>query len=549
MVKVFEAFAGYRSQSMALKRYGVKFTYVGMSEIDISAIIAGSSVHEPGKTISIYPNKETMRRELESKNIGYSFKYKKCILPRNKGKLKQLYNAHKISKNYGDIAKINPLSLPDMDFFSYSFPCQDISMAGKQAGCSEDSGSRSSLLWECLKIIEFKRPKFLMMENVKNLIGKKHKEDFEKWLKCLEDLGYRNYWKIIDAKKSGVPQSRERVFCFSTLVDIKFEFYNDFDNGIRLKDILETHVDEKYYISDDKTKELIESLESKGYEGYERSFYPDNTSYCIDSNYHKGISPNFTGTGRRTHIVEQNKINMIGMLNIKGNECIRRVYEPGGVSPALTTMQGGNRQPKVIEALKDFVGAPDLNGYSRTIRCGGLTSLCKKSNFANIVEACRITGINPDNPKSREAGLPTVQMIEKNKDTNISNCLTTVQKDTVVLETSNFLCYVGGLSKKDRVGDGKSLSRNQPSGNRVYDARNIACTQTAQGGGLGGHTGNYLVKHRIRRLTPTECFRLMDVSEDDISLMLATGLSNSQLYKLAGNSIVVSCMKFLEKMK
>lgn len=113
-LRVFEAFAGYGSQSMALKRLGIDFEVVGISEIDKYAIQAYNAVH--GET-----------------------------------------------KNYGDISKINWEFVPDFDFLTYSFPCTDISSAGQQKGLEEGSGTRSSLLWECKKAIETKKPKYLLM--------------------------------------------------------------------------------------------------------------------------------------------------------------------------------------------------------------------------------------------------------------------------------------------------------------------------------------------------------------------------------------------------
>ena len=106
--------------------------------------------------------------------------------------LKEMYLANKLINNYGDITKIDPEKLPDFDLFTYSFPCQDISVAGYQNGLNESSGTRSSLLWECCKIIEAKKPKYLMMENVKNLVGCNHKANFLKFLKYLESIGYKN---------------------------------------------------------------------------------------------------------------------------------------------------------------------------------------------------------------------------------------------------------------------------------------------------------------------------------------------------------------------
>ena len=107
--------------------------------------------------------------------------------------------------NLGDISTIDPASVPDCDLITYSFPCQDLSVAGAQLGAEEGSGTRSSLLWECKKLIETKRPRFLLMENVKNLVGSTHKPNFEKWLKYLESLGYSNYWKVLNAVDFGVP--------------------------------------------------------------------------------------------------------------------------------------------------------------------------------------------------------------------------------------------------------------------------------------------------------------------------------------------------------
>ena len=121
---------------------------------------------------------------------------------------------HGQTRNLGDITKINTEDIPDHDLFTYSFPCQDISIAGKMRGLDKESGTRSSLLWECERIIKAKKPKYLLMENVKNLVGKKFKSYFEEWLKVLEDLGYSNYWRVLNSQDFNVPQNRERVFVY-----------------------------------------------------------------------------------------------------------------------------------------------------------------------------------------------------------------------------------------------------------------------------------------------------------------------------------------------
>lgn len=208
MLKVFEAFAGYGSQSLALKYEGIPHEVVGISEIDKWAIKAYNALHD---------------------NV----------------------------KNYGDIVKINPEDLPDFDLFTYSFPCQDISIAGYQKGINKNT--RSGLLYECEKIIEVKRPKYLLLENVKNLVGKKFKPQFDKWLKYLESLGYTNYWKVLSATDYGVAQTRKRVFCISILNDTQgFIFPRPFPLKKTLKDYLENEGEttQEYYLN--RTFELVD---------------------------------------------------------------------------------------------------------------------------------------------------------------------------------------------------------------------------------------------------------------------------------------------------
>lgn len=168
MLKVFEAFSGYGSQSIALERLNIEHKVVGISEIDKNAIKAYYALH--------------------SENIP----------------------------NFGDISKINPKDLPKFDLFTYSFPCTDISLSGKVEGIVRGQ-TRSGLLYECERIIEHCRPKYLLMENVKNLIGKKFRPQFQEWMKYLESLGYSNQCFVLDAKDFGVPQSRTRVFLVSVL--------------------------------------------------------------------------------------------------------------------------------------------------------------------------------------------------------------------------------------------------------------------------------------------------------------------------------------------
>ena len=304
MLRVFEAFAGYGSQRMALRNIGIEFDVVGISEIEGDVILSYAAIHsdflEKRENIDDYvpEDKEEMISFLEDINVPLDYKTfenraRKLKLP----KLKDMYLANKLINNYGDIQGIDPATLPDFDLFTYSFPCQDISVAGYQCGLNENSGTRSSLLWECCKIIETKKPKYLMMENVKNLVGKRHKENFLKFLEYLESLGYKNSWAVLNARDYGVPQNRERVFCISELnAKQNFVFPEPIKLKFKLNDILEEDVDERYYL---KNGQVMDKPIEQEY------------SFCLDSNYWKGSTLNSFLEKHRRQLVTD-KINEDG---------------------------------------------------------------------------------------------------------------------------------------------------------------------------------------------------------------------------------------------
>ena len=208
MLKVIEAFAGVGSQRMALRNLGIEHGVVGIFEIDKFALKSYEAIHG------------------------------EC-------------------PNLGDISKIDVKDIPKHDLFTYSFPCQDLSIAGKQKGMIRGV-TRSGLLYECERIIKYCKPKYLLLENVKNLVGKKNKPQFDEWLKFLEDLGYTNYWKVLNAKDYGVPQNRERVFVVSILGEHEpYSFPSPVKLDKSIKDILEDEVEEKYYFKTDKAEKLI----------------------------------------------------------------------------------------------------------------------------------------------------------------------------------------------------------------------------------------------------------------------------------------------------
>ena len=212
-LRCFYAFAGYNSQKMALQRLADVYpdfhhVCVGWSEIDENAIKANNAVFPEDK-----------------------------------------------DKNFGDITKIDWEKVPDFDLFTYSFPCQDISSSGKQRGFEEGAGTRSSLLWECKKAIEAKKPRFLMMENVKALVSAKFMPFLRQWQTWLHQQGYENFTQVLNASSYNVPQNRERVFMISILrtdsePNPSFYFPKKMKLERRIKDILEPNVDESFYLSD-----------------------------------------------------------------------------------------------------------------------------------------------------------------------------------------------------------------------------------------------------------------------------------------------------------
>lgn len=193
----------------------------------------------------------------------------------------------------------------DVDLIMHGSPCQDFSLAGKQAGGDEGSGTRSSLMYETIRIVEKLKPKYVIWENVKNLLSKKHRHNFDAYLETMENLGYKNYYQVLNAKDYGIPQNRERVFTISIRnnTNKNFKFPQKKELKLKLKNMLEDEVNEKYYISDGILNNIIS----------------DNQA-------------GFLSGGK------WNKIN----------ENCRRYYKEEGLAPTIHTCQGGNTEPKIL---------------------------------------------------------------------------------------------------------------------------------------------------------------------------------------------------------
>lgn len=212
-LRVVTLCSGYDSQCMAIRNLGIPYDLIGWSEIDKYAIMAHDAV---------FPE------------------YK--------------------DRNLGDMTKIDWSKVDDFDLLTYSTPCTDFSNAGKQAGGEEGSGTRSSILWWTRYAIMQKKPKYLLMENVKALVSDKFRPLFLKWCDELTSYGYTNFMQVLNAKDYGIPQNRERIFVVSILGEAWYSFPYPRTLKLRLKDMLEDKVDEKYYLDQDKVNKFISEL-------------------------------------------------------------------------------------------------------------------------------------------------------------------------------------------------------------------------------------------------------------------------------------------------
>ncbi|MDB2122153.1 DNA cytosine methyltransferase [Clostridium paraputrificum] len=216
-IKMLSLFSGIGSPEVALKRLNVDLDLVGFSEIDKYAIKSYCAIHNVDEGL-----------------------------------------------NLGDIRFIDAEKLPKgIDLITHGSPCQDFSVAGNNAGGDKESGTRSSLMWYTVDIVRICKPKYVIWENVKNVLSKKHKHNFERYIEELKDIGYKNHYKILNSKNYGIPQNRERVFVISIRGDIDkdFMFPKEFEENAKLIDFLDEEVESKYYLNDEKIKVLVSNID------------------------------------------------------------------------------------------------------------------------------------------------------------------------------------------------------------------------------------------------------------------------------------------------
>lgn len=394
MLKVAEFFGGIGACTQALKRLGIDFQIADYVEIDKYAVKSYNAINDTN------------------------------------------FEPQDITEWDKDI---------DVDLIMHGSPCQDFSLAGKQAGGDEGSGTRSSLMYETIRIVEKLKPKYVVWENVKNVLSKKHRHNFDAYLEKMESFGYVNHYQVLNSKDYGIPQNRERVFCVSILNGGNFEFPEKEELKLRLKDMLELEVDEKYYLRDDKIQPLLKEIEIDNVE----PFNPMNDGTCrtIKNQYYKNSQANFikqTDQGATCVVVKTNT---------------KKGYE---------------------EAFEgDSINFEQPNSNTRRGRVGK----------------------------------------------GVAQTLTTSCNQGVVLNPL-----------KDKTEYGWHFEQN------VYDSNGIS--RSVKAGGGSGNIPKVIEKQpqlRIRKLTPKECWRLMGFSDEAFEKAEKVN-SNTQLYKQAGNSIVVDVL-------
>lgn len=518
-LKHFSLFSGIESFKKALTNLGIDNELVGYSEFDKYASIALSAIHGVSEEL-----------------------------------------------NYGDITKIDETKVPDCDLITYGFPCQDISVAGLGKGIVEGE-TRSGLLFDALRIIKYKKPKYAIAENVKNLVGKKFKEDFEGLLLELESYGYNNYWKVLNAKDYGIPQNRERVFVVSIRKDVddgKFEFPKPFDSGLRLKDLLQDEVEDKYYIDNERVDELLSRLKDGKLGQCPKMENGPVTSSALSSREHRAS----------------------GWSETVGTLCARDYKDPKVVAePIIVASRGrnpGNPSDRTVGSPTEQRLEPNNQGITNTL------TTVQKDNL--VLEPAILTPKRTEYGKSIRKDYESGKIQESRhnmtelqpREDGISNTLTTVQKDNLVLEkivceqrTDEGLRFfkggvVGTLRTIDSCGDKRVLEPNElklhtnlsggkwdkihESARRVYHEEGIAPTIPTVCG--GNHEPKVHTDYRIRKLTPKECWRLMGFTDEDYRkarqaledrFYNGKDRSNSQMYKMAGNSIVVDVLEGILK--
>lgn len=503
-IRLIEFFAGYGSQALALKYLGVPFEHWKTCEWAIKSIQAYKDIHFTDNNInySRFMTKEYLIQKLF--NLGISNNYnepmtKQQITRLNEESLRKIWNNIKITNNLVNIQQVKGKDLEIIDtdkydyILTYSFPCQDLSLAGKGKGMS-DTSTRSGMLWEVERILSEcyelgTMPQILLMENVPQVHGADNVQDFNKWQLKLEQLGYKNYWQDLIATDYGIPQTRNRCFMVSILGDHNYTFPKPIKLEKKLKDLLENNVDEKYYLSDKQIKDIQQ------WNAYEK---PLENMEKIDK---ENISPTLTTrSGDYTS----------GMVLVKN--ATKKGYLEATVGDGID-----------ISSRMEHHRGTVQKGKSQTLTTScdvGVIEPLKKELCNKLIQ----DGLVEEGDVVKHSY--TQQILDGNKkcvEKNDGNMITlTTRGDCVGVCVGTYQ-----YSKSDNFMQGKP---------RLQLGKEVSDTlQTTQKEGIVNSD------LRIRKLTPKECGRLMNVKDEDIDKLLSNQ-SNASAFHLFGDSICTNVL-------
>jgi DNA (cytosine-5)-methyltransferase 1 len=554
---MIELFSGIGAQERALRQLGLNYEVVATCDCDQNAILSYVAMrHDIDKELKDFdfPTQDKMIEYLQAKNIGFDWKKNKHTITSRTPitKLKQYYIADKLSRNLGDISRVE--KLPYADLVTYSSPCQSFSVAGNLAGAAKTctkcghkwdidfsnpdynykcpicgnaslESTTSGLLQEVQRLLsisyeEGTLPKYLLLENVKNLVGKQFIGQFEAWIKWLDSIGYNTYWSILNAKNYGIPQNRERVFAVSIRKDVDngvFVFPDQIPLTTRLRDVLETKVDEKYYLDDERIEKILNStfVQEK-----KRIQFTDVCDTLLARDYKDPKCVPVEGEPSVRQIM-----NVMPGTN-RDNPNQGRVYDKNGLAPTLTKMDGGNRQPFIIEE-NEMPNPIVYDDYNSRISAdqdaiNTLTRNCGASAERNGVKIIEPV-IVEDFYQSREPRVYT-------------ETAPTIRSERVGLKTADVEIEYPCSTR------GKQIASAIRASIYKQGARNLE-ENVINGLGYEGviEKEEPKIRWRIRKLTTKECWRLMGFSDSDHD-RASKYVSPSALYKAAGNSICTSCL-------
>ena len=581
-IRLIEFFAGYGSQAFALKYLGANFEHHRICEWAVPSIQAYKDAHftNDNEDYSKDLSKDELVDYLFNKGISMDYnqpmKFEQ-IKRLKEEQLRTIYNNIMATHNLVNIQQAHgkDLEIVDKDKYeyilTYSFPCQDLSLAGLGKGMSRDGGTRSGMLWEVERILDECNelgtlPNLLLMENVPQVIGSNAIKDFQSWRDKLESLGYSNYIEILNAKNYGIPQNRERAFMVSILGEYNYTFPQKFPLEKKLKYLLEKNVDEKYYLSDKQINQVIH---------WEAQQEPFET-------LGKPVSPTLTTRSGAyaagmvlTSDLEQNEEMEIGQELLKIKEATKKGYKEAYEGDGIDI--GGR-----METLRGTV----QKGMAQTIKTSiDVGVVVKEDNLkTKLCNDLIASGKVKENDVIRHSYSSSRMKEWENRNIELNNmsptldtrcdCLGVVVKDEDdYVGTYNYVKSDNFMQGKDRFQPGKEISSAILAGSPPEAIVTKETNEPKVLGGLGEKKSNggtqwyqqdriyddnvaisvttsfhpyYSSGLRIRKLVPKECGRLMGLKDKDI-MNIISNQTDAKAFHLFGDSIVVNCLYYIFK--